>query len=136
MCQRGQLASGICAALPFPPRGLQCFYSTLDNMDEEKFSFITSFIQIKNHINKLRNAADAFKMLISRTRGDVGEKHVIKNMTNQKLQQLLSPVEEQTDFKNRRKTFSCFGRCWGGMGGGNQETQTLNVLSMQTKINK
>jgi hypothetical protein len=38
-------------------------------------------------------------MLISRTRGDVGEKHVPKNMTELRLQQLLSTVEEQNDLK-------------------------------------
>jgi len=49
--------------------------------------------------SNLRTAADDFKMLISRTRGDVGEKHVPKNMTELRLQQLLSTVEEQNDLK-------------------------------------
>ena len=51
----------------------------------------------------LSTPADEFKMLISRTRGHFGEKHTPKNMTKLRLQQLLSPVEEQNDLKIEEK---------------------------------
>ena len=90
------------------------FFSKLDSMNEESVSFTTSFIKCKNHSNKLRTTADSFKMLISWTQDDVGEKHIPKNVTNWRCYQLLNPVEKQTDFKNGRKNFSCFmgGRGW------------------------
>ena len=55
--------------------------TNIKKMNEE-ILVTTSFIQCKNHINKLsyQQKIEAFRIFISKTPGDVGEKHLPKNV--------------------------------------------------------